>query len=140
MYDATTNGAAICERSDWWSRCDRALTFLLALYLFFVSQILLTTSMKTMLRFLPQIDSFCTGVLGDRNNATTDKFLPCEFDVSETTPARTNSTYTPSRKSAIDDNTATAVVGKEIGVTTRRVVDASSAVAASTATLASYHR
>lgn len=128
MYDA--NGA-ICERSDWWARCDRALTFLLALYLFFVSQILLTTSMKTMLRFLPQIDSFCTGVLGDRNNATVDKFLPCEFDVSEkiSRNATTTSSETLPKKQPTRDENAT---------TRGRVMDASNAVAVSTATVASY--
>lgn len=122
MYDASIFAR---ERSDWWARCDRALTFLLALYLFFVSQILLTTSMKTMLRFLPQIDSFCTGVLGDRNNTTVEKFLPCEFDESQISKNSTSSETFP-KKFTRDENATT------------RVVDASSAVAASTATIASY--
>lgn len=122
MYDASSD---VCDRSDWWARCDQALTFLLALYLFFVSQILLTTSMKTMLRFLPQIDSFCTGVLGDRNNATVDKFLQCEFDESPISKNSTSSETLP-KKFTRDENATT------------RVMDASSAIAASTATIASY--
>lgn len=148
MYDVATNNAAaavgVCERNDWWSRCDRVITFLLALYLFFVSQILLTTSMKTMLRFLPQIDSFCTGVLGDRNNTTADKFLPCEFNASaispplskESTTATTTPPFDASSRKLRTRNNDTVVSRDESNA--RRAVDASSIVAASAVTLASY--
>lgn len=62
---------------SWRRRCDRALTFLLVLYLFFVSQILMTTSMKTMLRLLLRIGSF----RGDRDAD--------DIDVLSTSPVTT---------------------------------------------------
>lgn len=82
----TTTTTNTSSSSVWWFRCDRAFTFLLALYLFFVSQILLTTSMKTMLRFLPQIDSFCTGILDNYNNKIVTTELPESFSTLQKIP------------------------------------------------------
>lgn len=46
--------------AQWPVWLQKTVTFAIALYLFFVSQILLSTAMKTMLYVLPQIGTFCS--------------------------------------------------------------------------------